>query len=177
MLDDEELLRKIHSYQKLANVKIWYCRDFFKWINNLKVSINIEDYVDYVYQLVSQKKANSFERLFITLSMESDVFDDFCKLHKSDLQNEVHQIVHVNCPACGSLIRQNETCPVCELEVCHRREPEAIRFHKGWCNLSVEQRKAYEAELENIITTISFLERESRNKAEYDLKKKFNLID
>ena len=174
MIEEEELLKIIHSYVRLRDIKICYCRDFLNWVKRLTVSIDIVDYIDFVYQVTCKRKSNSFERLFIFLSTRSNVFDAYCSTHKDELQK---QIVHINCPACGSLIRQNENCPICELEICHRREPEVIRFHKGWCNLSSEQRKAYEVEMESIITTIPFLERESRNKAEYQLKKRFNLID
>ncbi len=177
MIDEDELLNIIHSYPRLRNIKVWYCRDFVNWFRRVKVNIEIVDYLDYVYQFTLTKKANSFEGLFISLSMNPEVFDDFCSLHKSELLNDVHQIVHINCPACGSLILNNETCPVCELEVCHRREPEEIRFHKSWANLTNEQRSSYESEMKNIITTIPFLERELRNEAVNKLKKKFNLID
>ena len=174
MIDEEELLKIIHSYVRLRDVKIYFCRDFLIWFNRLTVSIDIVDYIDFVYQVTSKKKSNSFERLFIFLSTRSNVFDAYCSTHKAELKK---QIIHINCPACGTPILQNENCPICELEVCHRREPDEIRFHKGWAKLKDEQRKSYETEMESILSTIPFLERDSRNKATYELKKKFNLID
>ena len=174
MIDEEELLKIIHSYVRLRDIKIYFCRDFLIWFNRLTVSIDIVDYIDFVYQVTCKKKSNSFERLFIFLSTKANVFDSYCSAHNAELKKK---IIHMNCPACGTPILQNEKCPVCELEVCHRREPEEIRFHKGWAKLKNEQRISYETEMESIINTIPFLERDLRNKAVYELQKKFNLID
>lgn len=176
MVDEEELLKIIHSYQRLIDIKICYCRDFLEWYRKLTVNIEIVSYVDYVYQLVVKKQSNSFERLFIYLSMQPDVLDAYCRANKNKAKKDIIQILHINCPACGSIINKNDDCPICGLERIYRKDSAKIRFHKGWCELTEDELKEYEFEMAHI-TSMPISQRDERDKAEFALKKRLNLIN
>ena len=169
--DADALLNQLHSFSKLDELQISFCRDFIKWIEKAETEIDVFGYLNFVHAKTAKKNPKSFLRLFITLAMKSDVLNEYLSANP-----KVKSIKYINCPACGSLILENKTCEYCELEVAQRNNPDDVRFHAGWHNLTESEKAEYNETMQQIVAMPILLQNE-RDIAELKLKQKFNLCD
>ena len=136
-----------------------------------ETEIDVFGYLNFVHAKTAKKNPKSFLRLFITLAMKSDVLNEYLSANP-----KVKSIKYINCPACGSLILENKTCEYCELEVAQRNNPDDVRFHAGWHNLTESEKAEYNETMQQIVAMPILLQNE-RDIAELKLKQKFNLCD
>ncbi|MDR2095363.1 MAG: helix-turn-helix domain-containing protein [Treponema sp.] len=125
-------------------------------------------YLAWLYELCKKRRPDNLAGYYYKIAL----LPRFAELYRS---RPPPPDMDIPCPICKTKHRAGQDCPCCGFKADRHDDPDAIRKHKKVCALSDDQRKAYEAESEEL-----FLKRKAYPMEEFfeqvkRLAKKYNL--